>query len=625
MRSAFPSVLLLLLPISKMKKINLAAAGQPRNSSSPDDFKTDFSSSKIRKDSSDGIPFPIPGIGSPLKGIKAAGVGIGTLFRFSNILRKGNSIAEKASKLLSSLKEFTGATVGNIALLDGDELHFICGTGQKIDDLEGKGLTYSYDSLWQVLSSGDIFIGISSKTALPSRSSELFSLIAGDLPAFVIIPLVTAASSLGLIFLGFENPPPNLSEMTEFFRAISNMVGNAFSQEISAQTIENITGGRTRQLETLYKIISIVNQSDDLPEAFCQALDEILKTTGFSMGAVFLVDDIEEKVNLIASVNLPPKLNSLLKKLPLATSLEGQVIKEADSVDTIITEAMFEGRHHDLILPVSFHGLPMRIQGRTIGVISLLGIPGHNLTVDQKTLLGSIADHLGMIIENHRLRKNAERAAVIEERARLAREFHDSVTQSLYSASLLNAAAREMLKNGNYKELEANLERLDKATQSSLKEMRLLVYELRSPALDEGGVLEAVRRRLSAVEMRAGVETSLEVKNYRQMEVREEEELFRIAMEGLNNSLKYSNASKIMISFDIENQNVVLTIEDNGIGFDPQDANVRGGFGIKTMRERSEKLGGCLQIDSAPGKGTRLSACIPCREIDKISTYHPPV
>jgi signal transduction histidine kinase len=546
-------------------------------------------------------------------GIENRDHGLDSLFILSNVLRQGNTISEKTPPLVETIKKMVGAQVGALALLDGDKLEFISGSGQEIEVLDFH-LSYWQDPMWETLRDGTPRFKNTTPPETANSQSDFFKLMLGNLAAYAVIPLITPESTIGLIFLGFSNPQTFTPILINIFSAIGNMVGNAFNQIITFNALEKLVSDRSLELNTLYQITSVVNQSDDLPAAFEQALKMILKTTDTTMGSILLLNENEKEINLIASHNIPPLLLDFYKHLSLSNSLEGKVIEKGEKlIFADVTDKTLSLNARGIILPLSFNGLPMRIQNRTIGVLSILGVPGRILNIDQIALLTSIADHLALSVENYRLRKNAERSAVVEERARLAREFHDSVTQSLYSATLLTAAARELIKQGNIQEIDANLERLSTITQLSLKEMRLLVYELRSPALDEGGVFEAVRRRISAVELRAGVDASIEILNYKPLGVREEEELYRIALEGLNNSLKYSNASTVKIVFDLIDDTIILRILDNGIGFDPKEIVEKGGFGLRTMRERTEKMGGRLEINAKSGKGTNLSAYIPYR------------
>jgi len=201
----------------------------------------------------------------------------------------------------------------------------------------------------------------------------------------------------------------------------------------------------------------------------------------------------------------------------------------------------------------------------------------------------------------------AQVRAAMEERRRLARDLHDSVTQSLYSLTLLAEAARRLAKAGDLERVENQVARLGETAQQSLKEMRLLVYELRPLPLEQEGLIGALQQRLDAVEKRSGVNARLIVENLDRLPEPIEAALYYIAQEALNNSLKHSGASNVTVNLSGEQQHVRLEVIDNGRGFDRAAIADRGGLGLTSMRERAELLGGSLTLESTPGNGTRLT------------------
>jgi len=213
---------------------------------------------------------------------------------------------------------------------------------------------------------------------------------------------------------------------------------------------------------------------------------------------------------------------------------------------------------------------------------------------------------------------DAQRAAAIEERQRLARELHDSVTQSLYSLALLAAAGRRMPAGDD--RLAATLDRLNTTAQQALKEMRLLVFELRPLELETEGLVGAVRRRLEAVERRAGIKAELVVEGCLELDAPAEAELYRIVQELLNNTLKHAGAAVVSVRLEDRPESIVVEVADDGRGFDPDAVAGRGGMGLDSVRERSERLGAALAIDAAPGGGTRVRV-----EVAKAPTGHPRV
>jgi signal transduction histidine kinase len=204
--------------------------------------------------------------------------------------------------------------------------------------------------------------------------------------------------------------------------------------------------------------------------------------------------------------------------------------------------------------------------------------------------------------------------AITAERSRLARELHDSVTQSLHSSTLLAEAGQRLASSGDIERARGYLIRLGEISQQALKEMRLLVYELRPLALSGVGLVGALQQRLDAVERRSGVEVQLSIEEELELPASIEEELFRIAMEALNNALKHANPTTVTVALRKEEKRempcIELSIMDDGIGFDPATKDGEGGLGLVSMKERIEKLGGELTILSAPGEGTQVKACV---------------
>jgi signal transduction histidine kinase/ligand-binding sensor domain-containing protein len=207
------------------------------------------------------------------------------------------------------------------------------------------------------------------------------------------------------------------------------------------------------------------------------------------------------------------------------------------------------------------------------------------------------------------LRQREREKAVSEERNRLARELHDSVTQALYGVTLYSQAAAGHLALGDAERAAQHLGELQDTAQEALAEMRLLVFELRPPILQEQGLVAALQARLQAVEGRAGLRTEFKTDVEERLPLDVEEGLYRIALEALNNVLKHAGAQNIRVHLrqeQLPGGAVTLEVADDGIGFDPETARERGGWGLSAMDERAAALGGRLTVCSEPGSGTRI-------------------
>ncbi len=209
------------------------------------------------------------------------------------------------------------------------------------------------------------------------------------------------------------------------------------------------------------------------------------------------------------------------------------------------------------------------------------------------------------------LKKSEMEKAISEERNRLARDLHDSVTQSIYSLTLLAEAGQRMIERGDLQQAESNHSRLREIAQQALQEMRLLVYELRPQVLRNEGLIGALEHRLEAVERRAGIDARMVVDGELEIPEELEVELLHISQEALNNALKHSKASEVVLFLCVDEDNLRLEVKDNGQGFDQQIACGKGGMGLTNMGERVEKIGGKLTIQSGPVSGTTIRAIAP--------------
>jgi signal transduction histidine kinase len=262
--------------------------------------------------------------------------------------------------------------------------------------------------------------------------------------------------------------------------------------------------------------------------------------------------------------------------------------------------------------------VPLIVAGEIYGALVLYYAQPRAFHEEEVNLAVAFADQATLSIENAHLHRRAAEAAVVQERARLARELHDSVTQSLYSLTLLAEGWRRLEAAGRLEDADDPLTELGEIAQQALKEMRLMVYELRPPALEQEGLLGALHQRLGAVEQRAGVEARLLAQEIVELPARTEEGLYRIAIEALNNALKHASATTVTVHIRVDAGNVradveqaILEVVDDGVGFDVELNAHSPGMGLRTMRERAEELGGTLAIRSAPGEGARIVARVP--------------
>jgi signal transduction histidine kinase len=212
-------------------------------------------------------------------------------------------------------------------------------------------------------------------------------------------------------------------------------------------------------------------------------------------------------------------------------------------------------------------------------------------------------------VENAHLLVEVRGKAALEERQRLARELHDSVSQALYGIALGAKTARKLL-DQNPDRAAAPLDYVDSLAEAGLAEMRALIFELRPESLESEGLVSALEKQAAALRARHGINVETDPCDEPNVPLEGKEALYRIAQEALHNTIKHARASRIQIRIQCSSDHVALEICDDGIGFDPR-GNFPGHLGLHSMRERIERLGGTLAVESAPGKGTEIRAWMP--------------
>lgn len=391
---------------------------------------------------------------------------------------------------------------------------------------------------------------------------------------------------------------------------------NRMAKELDASyaNLERRVHDRTRELAALNAIATELGRSLDLQRVVESALDRSIDVTGSYAGEVFGLIDAGQPLDRLGCRGLPDDAVAGRERLPLAMfPLEGKEGSWRPGIDDIYrsTERLWQqlAWHQGLRRMVA---VPLIAQERLVGVMNLYLRTDRGPSAEEVDLLAAIGHQVGMAMENAYLHARARQVAVAEERGRLSRDLHDSVTQTLYGVTLYAQAASRLLKAGDSAGASAHLDELERGARQALQEMRLLVFELRPPILEREGLVAALQSRLDAVEGRAGVQVSL-CANWSDegLDPGIEEGLYRVAQEALNNVLRHAAAHRAQVVLSRDDERIVLEVRDDGAGFCPGDVAGRGGVGLTGMAERAARMGGTLAIESAPGEGTCVRMEVP--------------
>ena len=295
-----------------------------------------------------------------------------------------------------------------------------------------------------------------------------------------------------------------------------------------------------------------------------------------------------------------------VEPVPVDGSLAGQVVRQGEPVllndPALFAQAQVYQWPSDL---TALLAVPLRVNGGVIGVLDVVNKAG-GFTEQDVPVMSVFANQAAMAIEHARLQQQAEQLAVLAERQRLARELHDSVTQSLYSVTLYANAAALALAAGKGDVTAGYLQELQETAQEGMRDMRLLIFQLHPPVLEVEGLVAALQARLAAVEGRAGLPTEFRVEGERRLPIAIEAELFWIAQEALNNVRKHAAAQHVTVHLHFTAATIALEVLDDGVGFDPGAVPAERRGGLRTIAERTAHMGGKLTYESMPGAGTRV-------------------
>ena len=301
----------------------------------------------------------------------------------------------------------------------------------------------------------------------------------------------------------------------------------------------------------LYSINALPGKNLPLEVELSETLRLSIDPLNAQAGSVFFQTD-DERLNLVAQY--PDRLFEI-KNLDRQLKIDQNFWRELfQSSNPLVVRNLSDGANlPEWLLPDggqkvdSIAVAAVRTKEKIVGLLVMYSINNKSFGRDEKTLLLSVADQIGMVVEREILVRKSEATAVMEERHRLARELHDSITQMLYSQVLFAGAGLKLIESGDTIKLEDHLKKINQVALQALREMRLMVYELR-PAEDfNAGLVSLIEARLDAVEKRTGIDAELVMQVGDELSPEVTEVVYKIIHEALNNSLKHylTNLEKV--------------------------------------------------------------------------------
>ncbi|PTA68259.1 sensor histidine kinase [Deinococcus arcticus] len=395
----------------------------------------------------------------------------------------------------------------------------------------------------------------------------------------------------GALALGFAQPP---AEATE-----------ALAQALAAEVARGVEAVRQRTLDlmTLYSVDQSIRAERNMRRLLSRVTRTMAERAGAEARAVFLSDQ-DGVLRLEYAQDRQGEKPGGLPAPPFA-----QQVAQAGAPLTAADEGaagVFPGAHSVL-------GIPMRDEEGLVGVIVLGDARDRAFDDARVSLLALMAGQATLAVRNARAYLYSEELAISDERARIAREIHDGVAQSLAFAALkLDIVARQL--HADPAKAEAEVRAATQLLREQIREVRRSIFALRPIDLERYGLLETVRRYVLDFGEQNNIRAQLNISGDVQLSPGDEAVVFRILQESLNNVAKHARAQEVKVTLHGGEQ-VTLRVQDDGAGFDPATITGRvssaGGLGLLQMRERVEARGGTYRVLSSPGHGTLVEAELP--------------
>ncbi len=432
--------------------------------------------------------------------------------------------------------------------------------------------------------------------------------------AAVVLPLVHAGEFQGLISINWSVPHIfSEDECYIFERLLQTLPAVIATRRVYLSEQEART--ENELLYTVGKDINRAKTDRDVMEAIRQCFPEPLYVAIFMWEnydqnkATYTETVISTDPGLPAGTRLPRDIFDLTN----ATLGKMQVINDVHAPEWAEDLAAASARRFE-IASVAFTNLTEN--QRVVGVFAVGCKIQRNFADREIRLMSGVSELTGAALERFRLRDETERArqrahdlAALEERTRLARELHDSVSQALYGIGLgAQTAFRSLDKNPVA--VRESIEYVLTLAAAGLAEMRALIFELRPESLETEGLAVALAKQGASIQARHGIEVHIELADEPELVLSTKESLYRVAREALHNVVKHANATRIILRMRCDENGLQLDIIDNGVGFETQK-DFPGHLGLHSMRERVMQLGGQISIESKQGDGTRLTVIIP--------------
>jgi two-component system, NarL family, sensor kinase len=373
---------------------------------------------------------------------------------------------------------------------------------------------------------------------------------------------------------------------------------------------------RTRELRILNAVAEALNSALDVREALQRTLALIADHLGLETGWVWLLDPETHHFYSAAAQHLPPYLREPVRMTGspcwcIQAFQRGRLTpKNIDVLECSRLRPAVQAHAVEMTQGLRYHAsIPLYFRDTPLGIMNVTTPAWRQLTRDELRLLSTVASQVGIAIERGRLAEESTRLARAEERARIAREIHDTLAQGLTAIALHIEGGINQLERDPPRARE-RLEQALALCRASLEDARRSVLDLRTVPLAGKSLVEALGATGRAFTAETGIRVHVHAEGDLHLPLRTEAELFRIAQEALTNVRRHARATDVAITVRPRGSRVQLVVRDDGQGFDAT-ARHEGRYGLLGMRERARLLGGAVRVEGRPGRGTVVRVTVP--------------
>ncbi len=421
---------------------------------------------------------------------------------------------------------------------------------------------------------------------------------------------------------------PILDEAHEIV-AVEGIVRDITQRVLTQQTLERLVDERTREIERrgqvalgMRETLAVLNSDRPIGEILDHIVGQAIRLLAADAAAVYGLDPSEQILRVRSAQGLDPDYvahmlipvgkgpvgEAVLHRRPVPTpDLLGKFLEVSDRLEPYKRAllARLANQYRALI------AVPLVVKAEVYGGLVAYYKAPREFLAEETSLTVALGDQAALAIENARLREHLQEAAAAAERDRLARDLHDSVTQSLFSVNLIAGVLPRLWERAP-EEARRRLQELRQLARGALAEMRTLLLELRPASLAEMGLGDLLQQLADATAGRGRLPIVVSVNGGGTLPADVQIALYRIAQEAVNNATKHARASRCMVAIDHSSDRVHLTVSDDGRGFDPVQVAPTH-LGLSIMQERAAAIGASLTVKSDVGRGTTVAVAWTAR------------